>query len=79
MREEVRTKTIEKKETLYISFDNVEFINEEECKRYEESACGMLLSKLMECEINRGNEYDFFDGNDENQIRVFVPICFFKV
>ena len=75
MREEIRTKTIEKKETFYVSFDDIEFYNEEECKKYEESACGMLLSKLMECEINRGNECDFFDGNDENQVRVLVPTC----
>lgn len=74
MREETRIKTIEEKQTVYISSDNVEFTDKEECRKYEESACGVLLSKLVECEINSGNEYDFFNGFEDTQVRVIVPV-----
>ena len=66
-----------KKETeysVYQATDGTEFNDCDECEKYENSARGVLLAELKECEINRGTEYDLLStGSSDWEIRLVVP------
>ena len=52
-----RVKTIESKYNVYVANDGTEFNNAEECKKYEESAYGVLNMKYKELVVGTTDEY----------------------
>lgn len=67
---EIKTELVSKR---YQAFDGTIFENFDECKKYENSAYGVIGSKLMECVINENTEFSEFDINDENVYHTIVP------
>lgn len=61
IKEVIETKTYE----LYIASDGTEFTNIEECKRYEDTAKCVLLSKYKNWVIKSTNEWEIFDAGCE--------------
>ena len=55
-----KTKTIESKYNVYVANDGTEFTIEEECKKYEESAYGVLNLKYKELVVGNTNEESLF-------------------
>lgn len=67
IKEVIETKTYE----LYIASDGTEFTNIEECKRYEDTAKCVLLSKYKNWVIKSTNEWEIFDaGCEESYIDI---------
>ena len=76
MKNIVIEKTEVKKFDAYEAIDGTQFFDMEECRKYEQSAAGILLERLKKYEINRGSEYDIFDiGSEEWEVRVVVGDC----
>lgn len=57
----------------YKAIDGTMFSKEEECRRYEETAEAVLLSKVKEFQIKEIAGNDFFETNDEGIYRIVVP------
>lgn len=51
-----RTKTIESKYNVYVAYDGTEFTIAEECKKYEESAYGVLNLNYKALVVGQTNE-----------------------
>ena len=66
-----------KKEVInigYQAFDGTIFNNSDECESYENSAYGVVASKLMECVVKENIKIpEFVDMNDENTYHTIVP------
>lgn len=58
--------------TVYVANDGTEFTREEECQQYEDSALGVLYSKLKEITIAEEVSYEADDGSD-NLYNCIVP------
>lgn len=59
--------------TRYEAIDGTVFATEEECKRYEETAEAVLLSKLRDIQINEFSCDDLFESSGEGIYRLVVP------
>ena len=60
--------------SVYQATDGTEFNDIAECEKYENSARGVLLAELKDCEINRGTEYDLLStGSSDWEIRLVDP------
>lgn len=58
---------------VYVANDGTEFRDREECKKYEESALGVLMAKLRPI-ISETNEYAVSGmGNDDSAVWVAKP------
>lgn len=57
----------------YQAFDGTDFKDSEECQKYEESAYGVIASKLMECVVKENVDVSEFDMGDENVYHTIVP------
>lgn len=58
-------------QTIYIATDGTEFTTREECKKYEESAIGVLMVKYKPLLIKSTTEYDLFSvGCDDGDVDV---------
>ena len=56
----------------YVAEDGTVFYNEEECKKYEESALFSVSSKLKRLNKKWTSHYEFNDGcNEENELEIF--------
>ena len=57
---------------MYVATDGTEFYNREQCKKYEESAKGMLLTKYRDMYLLKSiTEYDLFNcGSKEYTIDI---------
>ena len=70
-------KQIERKiyDTFYVAVDGTEFNTQEECIKYEESAKGVLRSKLKSLIVNdEWNAWELMGGNEDNDVMaVAVP------
>lgn len=63
-----RTETIEKVVRVeYVAEDGQVFYNEEECKKYEESALFAVSNKLKRLTTEWTNQYEFNDAYSEDQ------------
>ena len=63
-----KTETIEKVVSVeYIAEDGTVFYNEEECKKYEESALFAVSSKVKRLTTKWTSQYDFNDAYSEDQ------------
>lgn len=52
----------------YEAIDGTRFTSEEECKKYEGSAKGVLRGKLKKLEEWRGNEWDLLKGCEDHEV-----------
>jgi predicted RNA-binding protein Jag len=65
------TKTREQRYDVYVANDGTEFTTEEQCKKYDESAYGVLSAKYKELIVNTDVESGFFGfGSDEATIEI---------
>ena len=64
---------VEREIVKYEAADGTRFSDKKECQIYEESAAVMLLTKLMECEVARQFDHDWFDGSEDNEYRTLIP------
>ena len=55
----------------YIAEDGTVFHNEEECKKYEESALFSVSSKLKRLTNKWTSQYSFYEHNDEEELEIF--------
>lgn len=55
----------------YIAEDGTVFHNEDECKKYEESALFAVSSKLKRLTTKWTSQYDFYEHDDENELEIF--------
>jgi len=60
-------------DVFYEALDGTRFISESECRKYEESALGVLLGKMSKFSINNEIESEWFDCNDENKYKCVLP------
>lgn len=55
--------------TLYVANDGTEFINEEECAKYEQTALCVLTSRVMTLVEGRANSaWELMGGEDEHKV-----------
>lgn len=66
-------KEIVETQTLYQASDGTEFTCAEECRKYENSAAGVLLTKTKGFELTRQGDSSWFDDSDDNEYRTLVP------
>lgn len=71
--EEVIERTVKDTHISYKAIDGTIFTNEDECRRYEETAEAILLSKLKEIQINEISCDDLFESSGEGIYRIIVP------
>lgn len=64
-------KTIESYKFIYVAVDGTEFEDKEECRKYEQSAKGVLLAKFMPLVLKHKTEFEIFGaGNDDSYISI---------
>lgn len=57
--------------TIYVANDGTEFSDREECKKYDESALGVLLAKYSQKVIKTSDEFSLFGfGSEDNVIEI---------
>ena len=73
----METKRIERVnyDYIYVATDGTEFYSEDECRAYEQSAKGVLKTRLKKFALSVSTECDLFNGSgsDENTTYVVVP------
>ena len=74
---EKKTRELKSEYFVYVAFDGTEFAYEEDCKRYENSAEGVLLNRLSEIAIKRedgSQSVDFIvDESGDGNYKCLVP------
>ena len=55
----------------YIAEDGCAFYNEEECRRYEESALFTVSAKLKRLNHKWTSHFDLLEGNDDSELEIF--------
>lgn len=56
---------------VFVAVDGTEFLTEEECKKYEESAYGVLMARYKKLIVKSGTEYDLVpSGSEDNSCEV---------
>lgn len=64
-------RTIESYEYVFVAIDGTEFKDKEECRKFEESARGLLLAKLMPLVVKEKTEFEIFGaGNDDTAVTI---------
>lgn len=60
---------------VYVAADGTEFADKDECQAYENSAYGVLRSRLAKMAIKQMAECDLFDGAgcDDNESFIVIP------
>jgi hypothetical protein len=72
-------KTIETPIVVYQAYDGTEFSTEDECKKYENSATTVLISKLSDCVIGEPSDTGWFDLSEDNDYKTLVPTTLFQI
>lgn len=61
-------------ETFYVANDGTEFTNPDECRKYDESAAGVLNARLQKIVVKTSDEEKIFDfGCSDNPVQVLAP------
>ena len=64
-------KTIESYKYLYVAIDGTEFEDKEECRKYEQSAIGVLMAKFLPLVLKQKTEFQIFGaGSDDSMISI---------
>ena len=76
MKEVIKERTNVEKYKVYQATDGTEFINYEECRKYEDSALGVVrgnISKLIAGRVN--DAWELMGGNDDNSVIAIKMNC----
>jgi hypothetical protein len=68
MKEIVKEKPMVQKITMFVANDGTEFFDREECRKYEESALGVLRSKIAKLIVGKGNAWEVLGGFDDHAL-----------
>ena len=69
MKEITKERTKVEKYTVYQATDGTEFIDCEECRRYEDSALGVVRGNITKLIAGRADDaWDLMGGNDDNSV-----------
>ena len=76
MKEIVKERTNVERYKVYQATDGTEFINYEECRKYEESALGVVRGNITKLVVGRSNDaWDLMGGNDDNSVIAIKMNC----
>lgn len=76
MKEIVKERTNVEKYKVYQASDGTEFINCEECRKYEDSALGVVRGNVAKLIVGRSNNaWELMGGNDDNSIVAIKMNC----
>ena len=76
MKEVVKERTHVEKYKVYQASDGAEFINYEECRKYEDSALGVVRGNIAKLIVGRSNDaWELMGGNDDNSIIAVKMSC----
>ena len=69
MKEVIKERTNVEKYKVYQASDGTEFINHEECRKYEDSALGVIRGNVAKLVVGRSNDaWELMGGNDDNSV-----------
>ena len=68
MKEITKERTQVQKYTVYVANDGTEFNNPEECKKYDDSAIGVLRAKIAKLIVGKGNAWEVMGGYDDHEV-----------
>lgn len=68
MKEVTKERTQVQKYTVYVANDGTEFNNPEECKKYDDSAIGVLRAKIAKLIVGKGNAWEVMGGYDDHEV-----------
>ena len=69
-------KEIKSYKTVYVANDGTEFSNPDECKKYDESAKGVIMAKYKKLVAHTTNEWELFRcGRDDHRLDIVKPTC----
>lgn len=71
----METKQIEVKsiKTVYVAVDGTEFNDKEECRKYDESAIGVLKGRVKKLAVKVTNEWTAVGGDEDHEVWIVVP------
>lgn len=76
MKEVIKERTNVEEYKVYQASDGTEFINCEECRKYEESAFGVVRGNITKLIVGRSNDaWELMGGNDENSVIAIKMNC----
>ena len=76
MKEITKERTKVEKYTVYQASDGAEFINYEECKKYEDSALGVVRGNVAKLIVGRTDSaWELMGGNDDNSVIAVKMNC----
>lgn len=74
VKEEIKKEIIDV-HTFYEAIDGTLFKNQEECKKYEETAKCLIRSKVMPLIVSKGiDAWELMGGVDEHTVTAFKPV-----
>lgn len=76
MKEVIKERTNVEKYKVYQASDGTEFMNYEECRKYEDSALGVVRGNVAKLIVGRtDNAWELIGGNDDNSIIAIKMNC----
>ena len=76
MKEIVKEHTNVEKYKVYQASDGTEFINYEECRKYEDSALGVVRGNVAKLIVGRSDDaWELMGGNDDNSVIAIKMNC----
>ena len=76
MKEVIKERTNVEKYKVYQASDGTEFINYEECRKYEDSALGVVRGNISKLVVGRSNDaWELMGGNNDNSIIAIKMNC----
>lgn len=71
-----KERTRVEKYNVYVANDGTEFMNEDECRKYDESAKGALNARLRKIMVKETSEEELFEfGSCDKTIEIYRPTC----
>lgn len=68
MKEVTKEITQVQKCTVYVANDGTEFNNPDECKKYDDSALGVLRAKIAKLIVGKGNAWEVMGSYDDHEV-----------
>jgi len=76
MKKVIKERTNVEKYEVYQASDGAEFINYEECRKYEDSALGVVRGNVAKLIVGRSNDaWELMGGNDDSSVITIKMNC----
>ena len=76
MKEVIKERTNVEKYKVYQASDGTEFMNYEECRKYEDSALGVIRGNVAKLIVGRTDDaWELMGGNDDNSVIAVKMNC----